>query len=239
MGGVDEGIDRGLRGVRAAVEGLVARLGLTEGVVPEPLQRLDGALRGESLALRTRRFGDPRWMLTSAEIVAVDEVLVAVTAIGMPVGAPTPILGVDLVALQGALSLVAVDLAPTDEAVWTTDAAPLLEQLHRGTQGLVVARRWPAFAAEVFSPRALLAGARRGGEVGTLTAVAAFVTFGARCSVFAPTRSASPAQISAADQRRRAWCLAERRNRREHDALARMFGEQQAAAYIDFLFPGE
>jgi hypothetical protein len=225
---VDE-LDRGLRGVRDGLDALVSRLGLAERAVPAELRRLDGALREVPVALRTRRFGDDGWTLTLAEIAGAD------TAIGVPRGTLAPVLGIDLVALQGALALIAVDLAPTDEAVWTAEAAPALARLHRATEGLVVARRMPEFAAEVFSPRALLAGARRGDEAAVLAAVARFVA--GLAGSFAAARCGEPARVAAADDRRRRWCLAERRNRREHDALARMFGAEAAGAYLEFLFP--
>jgi hypothetical protein len=233
-----EALESGLRGVRAALERLVAELRLSEREVPAPLQTLSGQLRDGAAELRTRRFGDDEWTLTLAEIAVVaDGSLRAVTAIGSRHGSLAPILGVDLVAIGGALSLIAVDLGPTDEAVWADEAEPVLAALHRATEGRVVARRWPAFALEVFSPRALLCGAHRGDEATVLAAVAAFVTDAA--PVLAASRPATAARISAADQRRRRWHLAERGNRREHNALARMFGEGPAAAYIDYLFPAD
>ena len=135
--------------------------------------------------------------------------------------------------LGRALSLVAVDLAPTDREWWASQAAPRLERLHAITADAVVPRRWPEFAVEVFSPRALLVGVRRGREVEVLAGVAAFV---AALADLAGESPADPAAASAAEARCRQWCLAERRNRREHDALARMFGEAVAAAYIDLVF---
>lgn len=225
-------IDRGLRDVAAAAEALAAALDLRPQPVPAPLRRLDGEVRGAPVALHTRRFAGPAWSLTLAEIVAADATRLAVTAIGMPTDTPAPILGLDLVAVQGALSLVAVDLAPTDDAAWAAHAAPALDRLHAALAGLVVARRWPAFAAEVFSPKALIAGVHRGHEPAVLAAIAAFIP--AVAPIVAAT---TPTPDPHAVDRRRRWCLAERRNRREHDALARMFGADKVAPYIDFLFP--
>ncbi len=241
LGGMDrsgEPLEGGLRGVRAALERLVVDLRLREGEVPAMLRTLTGQLRDGPAELRTRRFGDDEWTLTLAEIAIVEDgSLRAVTAIGSRHGSLAPILGVDVVAIGGTLNLIAVDLGPTDDDVWAEEAAPVLAELHRATAGRVVARRWPAFALEVFSPGALLCGAHRGQETEVLAAVAAFVL--AATPVLAAARPAAPARISAAEQRRRRWHLAERSNRREHNALARMFGEAPASAYIDYLFPAE
>lgn len=231
--------ERGLRAVRAAAEALVVRLGLHAIDVPAKLRRIDGTLRDRPVSLRMRRFsGDRLAVLTIAEIVEQDGPLRAVTVIGMPAdGSLAPVLGIDLVALGGMLSLIAVDLAPTDAAVWDTEAEPLLARLHDASEAAVVPRRWPEFAVDVFSRRALLAAARRGGEVAALDAVARFAVSLAPLYAGDPGDPVDAARAAAAAARRRGWCLAERRNRREHDALARMLGPGPAAATLDLLFP--
>lgn len=226
-------LDRGLHAVRDALDGLAARWPAIP--VPAALRLLRGSIRDTPVELRTRRFADATYTLTLAEIAESSTgALRAVTAIGVPHGAPLPILGIDLIALQGSLALIAVDLAPTDDALWSDLPASLLGQLHLDTAGMVVARRWPEFATEVFSPRALLAGARRGHESAVLAQIAGFVA--SLAPLFASAPTATPAAIAAADARRHRWIQAERRNRREHDALARMFGEP-SVAYLDLLFP--
>lgn len=234
--------ERGLRAVRAAAEALVVRLGLRAIEVPTTLRRIDGRLRDRPIALRMRRFaGGGLATLTIAEIVEHDDgSLRAVTVIGMPGhGSLAPVLGIDLVALGGSLSLIAVDLAPTDAAVWDARAEPLLARLHHASEAAVVPRRWPEFAADVFSRRALLAAARRGGETAALDAVARFAVSLAPLYAGDETDRADARRAAAAAERRRGWCLAERRNRREHDALTRMFGQGPAAATLDLLFPVE
>jgi hypothetical protein len=233
--------ERGLRAVRAAAEALVVRLGLRALAVPAELRRIDGTLRDRPVSLRMRRFtGEGRVVLTIAEVVEQGGALCAVTVIGMPAdGSLAPVLGIDLVALGGSLSLIAVDLAPTDAAVWDAHAEPLLARLHHASEAAVVPRRWPGFAVEVFSRRALLAGARRGGEVAALDAVARFAVSLAPLYAGDEPDRVDPARAGAAAERRRGWCRAERRNRREHDALTRMFGAGPAAATLDLLFPVE
>lgn len=230
----------GLRAVRASAEALAVRLGLRAIEVPTKLRRIEGKLRDRPVALRMRRFaGDELAVLTIAEIVEHDDgSLRAVTVIGMPGdGSLAPVLGIDLVALGGSLSLIAVDLAPTDAAVWDAHAEPLLTRLHHASAAAVVPRRWPGFAVEVFSRRALLAAARRGGESAALDAVARFAVSLAPLYAGDGADRADAGRVAAAAERRRGWCLAERRNRREHDALTQMFGPGPAAATLDLLFP--
>lgn len=234
----DDSIDLGLQGVRAAAERLADDLGLAPIAVPGPLIRLDGVVREVPVVMCTRRLAGRAFAsFTLATIAEVAGPLRAVTVIGMPPeGSTAPILGVDLVALGGALSLVAVDLAPTDPERWMAAAGPVLGQLHLDTEGALVHRRWPEFAAEVFSRRALLAGARRGQESAALAAVARFIASLAPVYAEADT-GVEPGRREAAGVRAAQWRLAERRNRREHDALTRIFGGAPAAALVDLLFP--
>lgn len=236
MSGRSDAIDRGLRGVLAAAETFVERLGLVALAVPPALRQLDGVLGEVPVALHTRRFaGGAFAAVTVAAIVEAGGGLRAVTMIGIPGdGVLAPILGVDVVGLGGALSLVAVDLAATDPELWAGQAEPRLEQLHRALAAAVVHRRWPEFAVEVFSRRALLAGARRGHEGAVLAGVAEFIA--AATDLYRAPPLGLAARRALAGERCRRWCRAERRNRREHDALARMFGAGPAGAIVDLLF---
>lgn len=232
----DDAVAIGLGAVANTALELVARLGLAEVELPPALRRIEGSVRGLPVAMRVRRFaGGALAALTVATIVDPDGRPLAVTLIGTPAdGSLAPILGVDLVALAGSLSLVAVDLAPTDDEAWRA-AEPLLQRLHDATDGQIVARRWPEFALEVFSPRALLAGVHREHVSAVLAAVAGFVA--ELGPIYADAASADPTRQTAARERGARWRLAERRNRREHDALTRLFGEPSTAALIDLLFP--
>lgn len=226
-------IDDGLRGVLGAARRLAAQVA-PEAIAAEPERRcFEGVARGVPVVLELRRSAGAAFSALAVATIAEREgPLCAVTVVGMPhAGSCAPILGVDLVALGGALSLIAVDLAPTDEARWTIGAGPALEQLHLATEGSVVHRRWPEFALEVFSPRALLAGARRGREGEALRAVAGFV------EGLAPLYAETDPRTPEAEDRAARWRAAERRNRREHDALTRIFGEAASASLIDLLFP--
>ena len=207
--------------------------------VPLQLRTIVGSHQGGPLRLETRRWrGAGFAALTMATIRDASDDLCSLTIIGLPAtGTPTPILGVDLIGLGGALSLIAVDLAPTDDASWRAIAVSPLTALHAAVAACVVPRRWPSFAAEVFSPHALIAGVRRGSELEVLGAVADFVE--RAMDAWAPRavlEVIEAERAAAADARVSAWCRAELRNRREHDALTRLFGEAPAASYLDMLF---
>ncbi len=229
-------IDPGLRAVLAAAEGWIAAARLDRVTLPGNLGELTGALGEATLQLSTRRHvGGGFAALTVASIRDEQGRLRSATLIGLPEPATlAPVLGVDLIGFGGALSLVAVDLSPTDDEAWAGLAAPLLARLHAAVGEHVVARRWPAFAAEVFSLQALIVGVRRGAEAPVLAAVAEFVAEVA--GVFSGPRTTEPGRIAAAAARVLAWRRAELANRREHDALARIFGQADAAAYLELLF---
>ena len=230
-------IDAGLRAVLDAAGRWIAAAGMRPTPLPAALARMSGALAGARLELTTQRHvGGGLAALTLAAIADADGLLRSATLIGLPDPATLgPVLGVDLIAFGGALSLVAVDLSPTDLAHWHTRAAAELEALHLVVEGRVTPRKWPGFAEAVFSRRALIAGVKRGAEAPVLAAVAEFVA--ALAPVFpAATRPPDAVRVAAAAERARAWRRAELANRREHDALARIFGEANAAAYLEQLF---
>ncbi len=229
-------IDAGLRAVLGAAERWIAAAGMRPAPLPEPLIRLRGAVGETALELVTRRHaGGGLATLTVAAIADDQGLLRSATLIGLPEPATLgPVLGVDLIAFGGALSLVAVDLSPTDLPTWQAFAGPELEALHLEVEGRVVHRKWPAFAEAVFSRRALLAGVRHGEEAPVLAAVAGFVARAA--TAWAAAVDASEDRVAAAAERCRAWRRAELANRREHDALARILGAATAAAYLEQLF---
>lgn len=229
-------IDAGLRAVLAAAERWIDAVKLSPVTLPGGLGQLRGALGEATLQLDTRRHvGGGFAALTVASIRDEQGLLRSATLIGLPEPATlAPVLGVDLIGFGGALSLVAVDLSPTDDAAWAGLAAPLLARLHAALGEHVVPRRWPAFAAAVFSSRAVIVGVRRGAEAPVLAAVAEFVADVA--AVFSGPRTTDPSRIAAVAARVVAWRRAELANRREHDALARIFGEADAAAYLELLF---
>ena len=236
---MNDAIAEGLSGVLTAAQAWAAALGLQASPLPAGLGALTGELRGAPVRMTTwRGQGGPFAALTIATIHGADGALASVTLIGLPAaGTPGPVLGVDLIGLGGALSLIAVDLAPIDRPHWEARAEAPLLRLQAALGEGAVARRWPSFAAEVFSPRAVIVGARRGAEAELLAAVAGFVA--QLDGVYAPGPTLTAEAAEAAAERARAWRRAELRNRREHDALARIFGAATAEAYLAALFGGE
>jgi len=232
-------LDQGLHAaLTAARQRLVLELELAERPLPAGLALLRGEARGLELELRTTCFmGHGFAALFIAEIVAQGGQRRSATVIGLPQrGALLPVLGVDLIALGGALSLAALDLAPTDDLFWQERAAPLLEACHARVAGHTVARRWPAFAHAAFSPLALIAAARPGAEQHVFAAAADLLVGVAQLARDAASAPADPARAAHAYQRRLAWQAAERHNRREQDALTRLFGPDAAARYLHHLF---
>jgi hypothetical protein len=229
-------IDPGLRAVLAAAQRWIDAAKLDPAPLPGRLGELQGALGEANLRLSTRRHvGGGLAALTVAAIRDDQGRQRSATLIGLPDPATlAPVLGVDLIGFGGALSLVAVDLSPTDDEAWAGRAAPLLARLHAAVGDHGVPRRWPAFAAEVFSSQALIVGARRGAEGPVLAAVADFVADVA--AVFRGPVTSEPERVAAAAARVVAWRRAELANRREHDALARIFGPADAADYLEMLF---
>ena len=216
----------------ARAEAWIAAARLRGCPLAPALADMTGSLAAATLRLTTRRFtGADFESLTLATISDDQGLLRSVTLIGLPAGL-RPVLGVDLIGFGGALSLVAVDLSPTDRGVWERTAAAALQRLHAAVDEHVTPRKWPGFAHEVFSPRALIAGVRRGAEAPVLAAIADFVA-GLPAD---DDEQADPGRLAQAREQARAWRRAELANRKEHDALTRIFGAARAEAYLELLF---
>lgn len=227
-------LDRNLRQLWELVQHLVVpRLGLRPLALPPELALASGELEGRRLTLRTQRYTGPGGAaLTLAAIAGEDGRLCTLTVLGIPpLGAGWPVLGIDLIALRGTLALVAVDLAPLDQPFWQQYCAPLLQALQAQLPDLLVPRKRPGFAVETFSPLAAIAAARAGSETAVCAAIAELLQQTTALLAAAPTLA------PAAPAARARWLAAERQNRKEHDALSRIFGPRFAAYYLDeFLF---
>lgn len=241
------GVERCLRAIgRCVQDQLIDAPGLQPVHVPADLADARGHMAGRALRLRTRRSAGGGWeSLTLAEMTDEHGRMQTLTVIGLPAhGSELPILGVDLIGLRGSLSLIALDLSPTDAQLYTAVWAPLLSELHAQLRVLpgepVIPRKRPEFAAHSFSPLALIAGVRSGGEH---MITAPFCCFVQRLGAQLGRQGAlagnglDPERASLATERARRWCLAERQNRREQSALAAIFGAEFAQRYLDgFLF---
>lgn len=251
-----EGLDRCRQHLH---QELVERGGLKPVPIAADLAQVDGILRGRAVRMTSQRYTGPGFAaLTIARIAAQAEApsgladapsrtegspeqaaSVSLTVVGLPwPGSGLPILGMDLIALRGSLSLVAIDLAPTDHELFQARCASPLLRLQNRVAEAVVPRRPPSFTQGTFSSLALIAAARPGSEAVVFDAILRFIDEAAEL-----TCSALPElpDLYAATQRDEAaiarWLAAERQNRREHNALSQIFGEPFAERYLHgFLF---
>lgn len=201
---------------------------------PAEFAKLEGWLDGKPVTLHSWRYGGAQFSTFTLAVLEVGQRLCSFTAVGLPAeGAPLPILGIDIIALRGAISLVALDLAPTDEAFWVAHCAQVLEGVLTDVKDAIVPRKRPSFTEGVFSPLAVIAGARSSCETVVIGAAEALLHGAA--SIVKSRRE--PSFSTAAQTRRELWLAAEKRNRKEHNALGKMFGAPIATRYLDqFLF---
>ncbi|MEO0814212.1 MAG: hypothetical protein AAFY60_15225, partial [Myxococcota bacterium] len=206
---------------------------LSEVEVPDALAHRVGYIGDEQVELRTRRFrGGALESLTFASISDTTGMCRSVTLIGFPTAdSPLPILGVDLIAFRRHLSLVALDYAPTNFAYWNQTASPVLRHLRDWTESHLKARKRPEFTVDAFSDLAIISASPRGSEAIACEAatrlLSTYLNF-ARESMVWPSQPG--------DQTVAQWCEAERQNRKEHDALGRVFGSSFAESYLAYLF---
>lgn len=241
---------------------LIDRGGLQSVAIAADMAQVDGILRGRAVRMTSQRYTGPGFaaltiacITTPTELTAAPSgladapsrtagspeqaVSVSLTVVGLPwPGSGLPILGMDLIALRGSLSLLAIDLAPTDHDLFQARCAPSLLRLQNRVAEAVVPRRPPAFTQGTFSSLALIAAARPGSEAVVFDAILRFIDEAAElaCSAWP-----EPPDLYAATQRDEAaiarWLAAERQNRREHNALSQIFGEPFAERYLHgFLF---
>jgi hypothetical protein len=235
VGSLNQSISTGLR----ALTDEVALQALTdwhlhETEVPAHFATAEGRVRDHGVRMVTRRFCGSRYRhVTVARIDDDQGQALSATVIALPQPTvPMPVICADLVAIGGELSLVAVDLAPTDPQTWQVMAAPLLEVLRQRVEGHIIERKRPSFTASAFSPKALIVAAKKGAEATVLHAVLTFF------------RSLSPVVnhvggdgSSDHDAALREWVRVQLANRKEHDALSRIFGAAFTERYLgDFLF---
>ncbi len=236
-------IDAGLRALLSELGRTIAGWELQARPLGPELERCSGKLGAEPVTLHLASARGAGWeSFTLGALVDARGALRSVTACGLPErGRLRPIVGIDLVALGGRLSLIALDLSPLDDAFHAEHAAPLLRALRERASGLVL-RKLPDFAVHSFSSLALIAGAPPGCEQAGLDAAIALARGIACLPALDPeTRartSAADARARSASARNEGCREAERRNRREAAALARMFGDLLAERILfEALFP--
>lgn len=213
---------------------------------PRPLSpglaRCEGSLQGAAVTLHLASWRGAGWeSLTVGALADAQGALRTVTACGLPErGRLRPILGIDVVALAGRLSLIALDLSPLDPRFHDEHAAPLLTAIRQAAAGLVP-RRMPEFAQHCYSPLALIAGAPSGCEQAAFDAAQSLVRGIAMFPSLDPSHKSASLDDERATQafaRNLACRAAERRNRKEADVLGRIFGAPIAERILnEGLFP--
>ena len=204
--------------------------------VPEHLRDIPGMIGRKSVRMRIDAWQSEAWLsLLVAEIRSeVDGSTLSATIIGLPhPGSVNPVIGVDLIALGGRLSLYAVDLAPICPSWWSATGCPLLLDLKSGLPSTFVPRPHPEFTTGTFSSEAIIGRFDPADSPRAVDATAQWLD------------RLAPALVPRADaadpergSRLARWLQAERTNRREHNALARIFGENTAAELTaQVLFP--
>lgn len=207
--------------------------------VPVEFARVPGCWRGSDVEMRVRRYVNDHYeSITLAGVYDQAENLHTVTLIGLPgIGRAAPVIGLDAVAMGPRWSLLAVDLAITDEAYWQQYCAPPLTRFNAQMKPLVQMRKRPAFAAQSFSPLTLIGAVLCGHEHRAALETIAFLRHGV-APILQHAVTTGPASRAPATQRNLAWRRAERTNRKEQKALATLFGADRAQRIIeDFLFP--
>lgn len=228
-------LDAGLRRLwQKATTAFVGRLALRPVALPPELAEVAGTLAGTPVTMRTQRYRGAQLAALTVAVIEVEQRLCSLTVIGLPsAGTHCPVLGVDLIALRGTLALVALDLAPIGAEFWSARCSVILDAMHTLASPALLPRKRPDFTAEVFSDKALIGAARVGQEEAVFAAVELLLERSAE--LFAPS-SAARVDPKAA-QRLTRWLAAERQNRKEHNALAGMFGAAFATRYLEqFLF---
>lgn len=221
-----------LTAVYDAIETWLKQQACYETEVAPAFERLNGELRGHAVSMHSRRFGGPHLaQLTLVDIrsLATDERL-SVTLTAVPAAnKPAPILGLDYVGFGQTLSLMALDLFPVEPSYWTEAVRPqLLPVLEKAHETLTI-RKIPDFAKAIFSDCALIAAAR---DTQLDLAVELAKTYLKIFGEVLPRES-----TGSYTERQREWLLRMRDNKKEHSALASIFGSETAFQYLHaFLF---
>jgi hypothetical protein len=223
-------------------------LGLRERNLGTPLTHLQGVLQSEPCHMFTWEWSSEawaRWMVATIALGAEASdpgALVSTTVIGLPAQLPGAIVGLDAIALGGHLSLLALDLqwygadpaadSSTPPNPEKRPGAAWLRDLRTALGDRVVDRRVPTFAEQGFSRDAIIVGARQGQSADALAIVLGALP-ALTTALHQHTSAPTPNSVAAARALAEGWVHEEQQNRRERAALARIFGEAQAEAYLD------
>jgi len=230
-------LDRGLRDVMNHARRVFSSApGIKISQPPDGLSPIYGQLGNTGVTLQTTVCIGGGWSrLVFAWIEDDDGHWRSATIIGIPDhGSLLPILGVDLIAFQGTLSLAALDLAPLDQQTWDERCAPILRQLNAQYVPALIQRKRPDFTQGSFSNLAVIVGAKRGHEWYAFEAAKKMLSVAAHLG---PCTSHDTPRAEQAWDNNQRWRRHELQNRKEQAAFSRLFGEDVSRSYMqDFLF---
>lgn len=219
---------------------MVGKLGLREEVIPSRHSHMHGTLSGEAITLHTHRFMGSVFRSLSLAYIRTQHTrqLCSLTLIGLPTAKSLlPIVAMELRALSGTLSLLAVDLFPTDERVYLAQAVPILQTLRERSALCSVPRKRSALGHSATSPLALLCAAVPQQEGQLMQAVAHFLQQVTALAELSHNSCSDPERSDLAWQAQCAWLRCEHTNQKESSAMSLMFGEAATQRYLqDVLF---
>jgi hypothetical protein len=186
---------------------------------------LSGSMREQPAMLKTACWIDDKGATLTLALMTVANSCVAVTAVGLPSATSSrSVFGIDLVAMGGTMSLVAADIVA---GATSTSVSNVMATLAQRTS-VLPRRKVPDFAASIFSSEALIAGAPGGLGVLACAAVVDFVQGWSHL----PTEATNNIELATR------WCSAQRKNRREQQALGAVFGSSTIDYYMaQVMFP--
>jgi len=234
-------LDFALSELYIAIEDWISQLTLQE-IEPDPIYRyLQGQIRGIKVNMRSRAFvGSALQRVTLVEMQTETGKRLSVTLTAMPHSAsPLPILGLDYVGFQETLSLAALDWFPTDLFFWKTHCKTPLQALKRQAQAQLTQRKTPEFAQSAFSPQAIFAAAKPPQLAAAVQIAQQMLQGFTQISHIQPLPLQAQ-QLEALQTRRQEWVQVMRNNKKEHSALAQIFGADLTKTYLEgFLFSSE
>ena len=228
----------------------IADTGLKPLEVPPRFAYAQGSYGGIPVELHTRRYHGSSFseftVATMLEAFPSNQtepsraapLIRSLTLHGVPKkGMPQPILGVDLVSNEHGMPLIALDLSPVDLDFHAAQCEALLLAVRIAAEPGVIHRKWPQFAQSTYSSLALIAGTRPEGAEYAIAAATLLLRGAKPIYARAISADAAPGQLIEYEKRRATWLEAQRQNRKELDALSRIFGADFSSRYHnEFLF---
>lgn len=209
---------------------------LTPVTLTPPCAEIAGRLQDQPVHMLTQRWLNPAFQsITLARIFDDREQLLSVTFSAVPSARSSlPILGFDYVGFRGMLSLIALDtylFAPSSETRMFADFITAQRQ----KAAPLILRKFPHLSSDALSAQALVAAAKSPEQIHLAQRLAL-----EELQFYfqqAQTQPLIAEENPAKTQQILRWKSAMLQNKKEHRALAQIFGEEQASHYLqDFLF---